>query len=79
MSFAYNANILADQSTGEIMDHAMSLLDYLDLKRDGIQVYPGRISKLGSILTNFRVRDLSSSLLTVSGASLSSRYFSFTG
>jgi hypothetical protein len=38
MSFAYNANTFADQSKGEIMDHAVALLDYLDMKRDGIQV-----------------------------------------
>jgi hypothetical protein len=38
MSFAYNANTFTDQSSGELMDHAVGLLDYLDLKRDGIQV-----------------------------------------
>jgi protein SERAC1 len=38
MSFAYNANTFSDQSKGELMDHSVSLLDYLDMKRDEIQV-----------------------------------------
>ena len=38
MSFSYNANTFADQSKGEIMDHASALLDCLDLKRDEILV-----------------------------------------
>jgi hypothetical protein len=38
MSFAYNANTFTDQSSGELMDHAVGLLDYLDMKRDGILV-----------------------------------------
>jgi hypothetical protein len=43
MSFAYNASTFSNQSTGEIMDHAIDLLDYLDLKRDGISVSPGNL------------------------------------
>jgi hypothetical protein len=42
MSFAYNANTFTNQSRGELMDHAVALLDYLDIKRDGIQVFLGK-------------------------------------
>jgi hypothetical protein len=42
MSFAHNANTFTNQSTGEIMDHAKDLLDYLDLKRDESRYAQGK-------------------------------------
>jgi len=47
MSFAYNANTFTNQSRGELMDHAVALLDYLDIKRDGIQGFLGNPSMWG--------------------------------
>jgi hypothetical protein len=51
MSFAYNANTFTNQSRGELMDHAVALLDYLDIKRDGIQVFLVNLL-CGAILIN---------------------------
>jgi hypothetical protein len=52
MSFAYNANTSTNQSTGEIMDHAKDLLDYLDLKRDGM---PKEIPHAPRSINDFQV------------------------
>jgi hypothetical protein len=70
MSFAYNANIFTNQSTGEIMDHAADLLDYLDLKRDEIPVRPKENPIHQDVLTARRSPAPSSSSLTASEASL---------
>jgi hypothetical protein len=51
MSFAYNANTFTSQSKGEIMDHAGALLDYLDIKRDEIQVFLGKSPRWVFMLT----------------------------
>lgn len=51
MSFAYNANTFTNQSKGEIMDHAGALLDYLDIKRDEIQVFLGKSPRWVFMLT----------------------------
>ena len=70
MSFAYNANTFVDQSKGELMDHAVALLDYLDMKREGIQAGPEKslIQKL--VLTICRDLVLSSLSLIALGVLL---------
>lgn len=65
MSFAYNANTFMNQSTGEIMDHAVDLLDYLDLKRDEIPVRLGKTPMRHGLLTVCRDPAPSSSSLIV--------------